>query len=100
MACGGLGRPKNRCHSNLAALGELSIFISWINVGEVYSMLAQKINHRPADSFLNSLPDLPIAVVVSTSLAIEEAATLVTGYPELAFISDKFKIEWIGPKRR
>lgn len=43
--------PKVAYLLDQAAKGDLSIFMSWINVGEVYSMLVRKKIIRPPSSF-------------------------------------------------
>jgi uncharacterized protein len=101
--------------------GTLQLFMSWINAGEVYYMLARKHNAKPAEEFLTRLPSLPIQVVLpdeqdivaaaklksarkisyadgfAAALAEKETAALITGDPELGEMADVLTIEWIGP---
>jgi predicted nucleic acid-binding protein len=98
--------------------GEALLFMSWINVGEVYYILVRKNGLNAADAFMLRLPSLPIRVVApneedimsaarlkatrrisyadafAISLALKENAWIVTGDPEIRdCVSD---VEWIG----
>jgi hypothetical protein len=44
--------------------GNIQLSMSWINVGEVYYMLARKHDSKAAEDFLTRLPSLPIRLVV------------------------------------
>ncbi len=100
--------------------GNLQLFMSWGNVGEVYYMLTRKHNAETAEEFLARLPSLPILVVLpdeediiaaarmkatrkisysdgfAAALADKEGAALITGDPELREMADVLAIEWIG----
>ena len=47
-----------------AELGSLNLAMSWINVGEVYSMLVRKHDRKTAEEFLTRLPSLPIRLLL------------------------------------
>ena len=103
--------------------GELRVLMSWMNVGEVYYMLARKHDAKVADEFLKRAPSLPIRLVIpdedaiisaarlkstrrisyadgfAAALAQKESAALITGDPELKRMSDMLLIEWIGHDR-
>lgn len=103
--------------------GNLQLFMSWINAGEVYYMLARKHDTQTAEEFLTRLPSLPIRVVLpderdiiaaaklkstrkisysdgfAAALAQKETAALITGDPELHEMADVLTVEWIGPNR-
>ncbi len=94
--------------------------MSWINIGAVYYMLVRKSGKRSAQKFMTLLPELPLALLMpdvssimaaaklkstrrlsyadafAANLAIDLGATLVTGDPELAQMTDKFDVEWLG----
>lgn len=100
--------------------GGVSVLMSWINAGEVYYMLRRKHDGKVAEQFLDGLPSLPIhlrlpgeddvlaaarlkatrrisyADAFAAALARREAATLVTGDPELREMLDVLQVEWIG----
>jgi predicted nucleic acid-binding protein len=102
--------------------GNLQLFMSWINAGEVYYMLSRKHNAKIAEEFLARLPSMPIRVVLpdeediiaaaklksarkisyadgfAAALAAKESAALITGDPELRDMADVLTIEWIGPQ--
>jgi len=101
--------------------GNAQLFMSWINVGEVYYMLSRKHDATTAEEFLRRLPSLPIRVVLpdeegiiaaaklkstrkisysdgfAAALAIKETAALITGDPELREMADVLTVDWIGP---
>jgi ribonuclease VapC len=103
-----------------ADTGEIQVLMSWINVGEVYYMVARKQNAKVAEEFLERAPSLPIRLVMpdedaiisaarlkatrrisyadgfAAALAQKESAALITGDPELKRMSDMLSIEWIG----
>jgi len=103
-----------------AADGNLQLFMSWINAGEVYYMLARKQSPRIAEEFPARLPSLPIRLVPPTendiiaaarlkatrklsyadafaaALTQRESGRLLTGDPELRALGDVLTIEWIG----
>lgn len=106
-----------------ADLGDdLQLFMSWVNVGEVYYMAARKLDAARAEEFLERVPSLPIRLVLPTevdiieaaklkstrrisyadgfaaALAQREGAALVTGDPELRDMADVLTVEWIGPQ--
>lgn len=99
--------------------GNLRLSMSWINVGEVYYMLARKHDSKTAEIFLTRLPSLPIRLVLpdeeqivaaaklkstyrisyadafAAALAIKESAALITGDPEMRDLSGVLAVEWI-----
>jgi ribonuclease VapC len=99
---------------------ELQVFMSWINAGEVYYMLARKHDAAVAEGFLQRLPSLPVQLVVpseedivaaaklkanwrisyadafAAALAQREGAAIVTGDPELKAMAGVLALEWIG----
>ena len=103
-----------------AGQGELSLLMSWINVGEVYYMAARKRGSQVAEAFLEELPSLPIQTVLpsaedfivaarlkatrrisyadafAAALAIQQQAPVVTGDSELREMGDVLTVEWIG----
>lgn len=112
--------PRVRAILEQTALGNAQLYMSWINVGEVYYMLARKLNQKAADDFLRSLPALPIKMVLPTEadivraarlksewrisyadafaavLAQSQDASLITGDPEFLAMSSILKVEWLG----
>jgi predicted nucleic acid-binding protein len=102
--------------------GNLQLFMSWINAGEVYYMLARKHDAKTAEEFLTRLPSLPIRLVLpeeediiaaaklksayrlsyadafAAALALKETAALITGDPEFRGLAKLFTVEWIGPQ--
>ena len=107
-----------------AEAGKVRLYMSWINAGEVYYMLARKHSPQVADEFLGRLPSLPLQLVLpddediiaaarmksAVKLSYADAfaavlsqtlgATLLTGDPELGQMSHVLRIEWIGPSER
>lgn len=99
---------------------DLQLWMSWVNVGEVYYMATRKLDAAKAEEFLKRLPSLPIRLVLPTeediiaaarlkagrriscadgfaaALAQRESATLVTGDPELKEMADVLAVEWMG----
>jgi predicted nucleic acid-binding protein len=100
----------------------LQLSMSWINVGEVYYMLARKHDSKTAEIFLTRLPSLPIRLVLpeeeeivaaaklkstyrisyadafAAALAVKENAALITGDPEMRDFAGVLTVEWIGPQ--
>jgi predicted nucleic acid-binding protein len=100
--------------------GTLQLFMSWINAGEVYYMLARKHDARAADEFRTRLPSLPIRLVLpeeedilaaaklkstyrisyadafAVGLALKEKAAVITGDPEIQELRHILTVEWIG----
>jgi predicted nucleic acid-binding protein len=107
-----------------ADAGKVRLYMSWINAGEVYYMLARKHSSQLASEFLARLPSLPLQLMLPNEKDIIAAARmksirklsyadafaavlsqalgarLLTGDPELAFLTDVPAIEWIGPANR
>lgn len=63
-------------HLQEAEQGSLQLAMSWINVGEVYYMLARKHDPKTAEEFLTRLPSLPIRLVLPDEDDIMAAAKL------------------------
>jgi predicted nucleic acid-binding protein len=105
-----------------ADAGKVHLYMSWIDAGEVYYMLARKHSPQVADEFLARLPSLSLQLVLpddgniiaarlksTRKLSYADAfaallsqmlgATLLTGDPELGLMADVLSIEWIGPHR-
>ncbi len=102
--------------------GSIQLFMSWINAGEVYYMLARKHDTKTAEEFLTRLPSLPIQLVLpdeediiaaaklksahrlsyadafAAALAVKETAALITGDPEFRDMGKLFTVDWIGPQ--
>ena len=101
----------------------LDLAMSWINLGEVYYLLAKRHGGAHADQFLSDLPLMPFRGVVpdertiigaarwksqfpisyADAFALETAkqaqAPLVTGDPELKVLAEQYplvKLEWVG----
>ena len=94
--------------------------MSWINVGEVYYMLAKKHDLKAANEFLTDLPSLPIRLLLpdqedimaaarikalrklsyadsfAVALGMEVDAAVITGDPEIRDLADLVTVEWIG----
>jgi uncharacterized protein len=103
-----------------ADAGRLQLLMSWINVGEVYYIVARRLGREKAEQFLRRVPSLPIRVVrpeeddiiaaarlkgsnrlayadaFAAALAIRENASIITGDPELAVMRDTLSVDWIG----
>ncbi|MBS1833511.1 MAG: type II toxin-antitoxin system VapC family toxin [Acidobacteria bacterium] len=100
---------------------DCQIFMSWVNVGEVYYMVSRKRNRRAAEKSLDYLLNSPIQIVqpgpqdfidaarlkatrrvsyadaFAAVLAQDRGATVVTGDPEFRALTDIISVEWIGP---
>jgi predicted nucleic acid-binding protein len=107
-----------------AERGDVRLFMSWINAGEVYYMLARKHDSATAEEFLTRLPSLPIQLVLpaeedfvaaaklkatyrlsyadafAAALAMKESAAVITGDPEMRELRTVLTLEWIGPPPR
>src|SRR5260370_25216438 len=70
--------------------GNLQLFMSWINVAEVYYIAAKRHGAKRAEEFLNRLPSLPIRVVLPDEEGIMAAARIKAAHP-VAF-ADAFAI--------
>jgi predicted nucleic acid-binding protein len=73
-----------------ADAGKLHLFMSWINVGEVYYVISKRHGHESAADFLDRLPSLPIRVVLPAEDAILAAAKVKAAHP--VSYSDAFAI--------
>jgi hypothetical protein len=51
--------------------------MSWINVGEVFYMLARKRSRQAAEDFLAALPSLPIRLVLPAADCFIRAARII-----------------------
>ena len=104
-----------------ADAGRLTLLMSWINVGEIYYIVARRLGLESAERFLERTPSLPLQFVLpertdviaaaqlkashklsyadafAAALAIREGASVITGDPELRALSDLLDIDWIGP---
>ena len=105
-----------------ADAGRIHLFMSALNVGETFYILAKRLDITLAERFLNWLPSLPIQVTVpdqagimaaarikavhpiaygdsfAIALAQAESGTVITGDPEI----DKcglVPVDWIGKQR-
>ena len=102
--------------------GALTLFISWINVGEVYYTLLRRLGAAPAEEFVAGVPSLPVTTVVpdrnmilaaarwkglhklsyadafAVEMAVRLKATLVSGDPELQRLErvGVLELEWLG----
>src|SRR5258708_18088627 len=59
-----------------ADAGHLQLFMSWINVAEVYYIAAKRHGAKRAEEFLNRLPSLPIRLVLPDEEGIMAAARI------------------------
>jgi predicted nucleic acid-binding protein len=73
-----------------ADAGNLHLLMSWINVGEVYYIIAKRHGRDRAADFLDRLPSLPIRVVLPDEDAILAAAEVKASHP--VSYSDAFAI--------
>jgi predicted nucleic acid-binding protein len=102
-----------------ADAGRIQLFMSALNVGETFYILAKRRDLTLAEAFLNRLPSLPIQVVVpdragiivaarikavhpiaygdslAIALAQGENGTVITGDPEIAKCG-LVAVDWIG----
>ena len=103
-----------------ASSGAVELWISAINVGEVYYLIAKRLSQDSAEDFLKQFPSLPVKSVVPTetdiieaarlkgryrisyadsfaaSLAIQQGVELITGDPDFKRLSPSLALEWIG----
>ncbi len=73
-----------------ADAGNLNLVMSWINVGEVFYVIARRHGDRKAWEFLNRLPSLPIRLELPDEDSIVAAATIKAAH-RLSY-SDAFAI--------
>jgi uncharacterized protein len=73
-----------------ADAGEMNLVMSWVNVGEVFYIVAKRHGVQRANEFLSRLPSLPIRLVLPDEDGILAAARIKAGYA-LAF-GDAFAI--------
>src|SRR5258708_31648578 len=85
-------QPNGRSHGRIVHSGSRrrQLFMSWINVAEVYYTAAKRHGAKRAEEFLNRLPSLPIRVVLPDEEAIMAAARIKAAHP-VAF-ADAFAI--------
>lgn len=103
-----------------AAAGEIRIFISLINWGEVYSVIWRNRGLDTAETVLRQIAELPIHVIppdseltklaasfrvryhlpyadgFAAALAQEQQATLVTGDRDFASLGKSIRILWLA----
>ena len=103
-----------------ARTGSISLYMSWINIGEVYYLLAKRRSVYDAEQFLARVPTLPLRAVLpleediliaarlkgtrrlcyadafAAALAIRQKAPLTTGDPEMPALEDVLTLDWIG----
>jgi len=103
-----------------ASSGGIELWISAINVGEVYYLIAKRLSLDSAESFLKQFRSLPVKSVVPTetdiieaarlkgryrisyadsfaaSLAIQQGVALITGDADFKRLSPFLDLEWIG----
>ena len=99
---------------------DLHLLMSWINIGEVYYIVARRHGKQKAEGFLQRVPSLPVRVVLpeeedvvvaarlkstrrlayadafAAALAMRVGAAIVTGDPELSELRDILSVQWIG----
>ncbi|MGO9257240.1 MAG: type II toxin-antitoxin system VapC family toxin [Bryobacteraceae bacterium] len=73
-----------------ADTGNLQLFMSWMNVGEVYYIISKRHGPKRAADFLNRLPSLPIRLVLPDEDGILAAAGIKAAHP--VSFSDAFAI--------
>jgi predicted nucleic acid-binding protein len=73
-----------------ADAGNLHLFMSWMNVGEVFYIISKRHGPALAADFLDRLPSLPIRLVLPDEDAILSAAAIKAAHP-LSY-SDAFAI--------
>ena len=102
--------------------GKLKLYMSWINIGEVYYQIIRRKGKQVAEETLMELKILPITFISVTDELVKKAAelkakypiafadcfaiatafmkdaTLVTGDPEFEKTSGEVKVEWIEKK--
>jgi predicted nucleic acid-binding protein len=103
-----------------ASSGGVELWISAINVGEVYYLIAKRLSPDSAEGFLKQFPSLPVKSVVpsetdiieaarlkvryrisyadsfAASLAIQQGVQLITGDPDFKRLLPSLELEWIG----
>ena len=103
-----------------AETGQLQLSMSWMNVGEVFSLTSRKLGALQAEEFHSRLPSLPVRLLLpddaeviqaaklkaryrisyadafAAALAMRENAALVTGDPELRALGEMVIVDWIG----
>ena len=103
-----------------ASSGGVELWISAINVGEVYYLIAKRLSQDSAEDFLKQFPSLPLKSVVPTetdileaarlkgryrisyadsfaaSLAIQQGIELITGDPDFKRLMPSLALQWIG----
>jgi predicted nucleic acid-binding protein len=102
-----------------ADAARIQLIMSWVNVGEVYYIIARRHGAANADAFLKRLVALPIRTVLpdeqdiiaaarikashpmsyadtfAAALALREDAPVITGDPEFRTLPG-LKIDWVG----
>ena len=73
-----------------AAMGNLNLFMSWMNVAEVYYISVRRNGEGKANQFLRRLPSLPIRLILPDEDGILAAARIKASHP-VAF-GDAFAI--------
>jgi predicted nucleic acid-binding protein len=103
-----------------AQRGEMYVYLSEINLGEIYYITIRRLGKNPARRFLDHLLTLPVEVVAPSSdiilsasevkaqfaisyadcfavaTALKYSASIVTGDPEFRLVEPMVKIDWIG----
>ena len=105
-----------------AIRNEVSLYLSWISIGEVYYMLVRRGAQREARQFIGAIPGLPFRTILPDPTAILDAALLkssnrisyadafvlqtarandaavVTGDPEIRRLGEQgvCKVDWIA----
>ena len=64
-----------------ADAGKLNLLMSWMNVGEVYYIIAKRYGRERAKQFLDRLPSLPIRLVLPDENGILAAAEVKASHP-------------------
>lgn len=112
--------PQVRALLEQAERNVVSVWMSWINIGEVFYLLARRRGLDAAEQFLARVPSLPLRTVMpeqadvvqaarlkgtrrisyadafGVALAARRKAPLVTGDPEMLALRDVVELEWIG----
>lgn len=113
------GGPAVRALFEAARDGEVVLYLSLINVGEIYYLMSRHQGVKRADELLRDLRNLPLVLVPATeerimaaarlkaeyplsyadsfaaALAQEFNATLVTGDPEFKSVSGRIPVMWL-----
>jgi ribonuclease VapC len=82
--------PQVEIYLQRAAIGELNLVMSWMNVAEVYYISVRRHGPERAEEFLQRLPSLPIRIVLPDEAGILAAARVKVAHP-IAF-GDAFAI--------